>query len=134
VSVVVDASVVAAALVDGGADGAWAADLLAGETLAAPALMPVEVASVLRRASAAGRVSGDVASQAHADLLDLRVELFPYAAVAARVWELCHNVTSYDAWYIALAEELGIPLATFDVRLRAAAGLRCAFWMPAAGP
>ena len=37
---------------------------------------------------------------AYADLLDLRVELFPYAPFAARTWELRDNVTCYDAWYI----------------------------------
>src|ERR1019366_8380139 len=49
----------------------------------------------------------DVASMAHADLLDLRVELFPYAPFAARAWELRSNITSYDAWYVAVAEFFG---------------------------
>ena len=31
---------------------------------------------------------------------------------AGRVWELRANLTSYDAWYVALAEALEAPLAT----------------------
>jgi hypothetical protein len=38
--------------------------------------------------------------------LDLRVELFPYAPFATRIWDLRDNATCYDAWYVALAEAL----------------------------
>jgi len=124
-----DASVLTAALVDSGEDGIWACALL-HEALAAPALMPAEVANVLRRSSAAGEISADVAAQAHSDLLDLRVVLFPYEPFGPRVWELRGNLTAYDAWYVALAEELGVPLATLNPRLRRAAGPRCAFTTP----
>src|SRR2546430_9971581 len=107
VTLVVDASLVVSALVDAGSTGTWAESMLAAEPLSAPHLMPVEAANVLRRAAAMGDISADVASMAHRDLLDLRVELFPYAPFAARAWELRDNVTSYGAWYIALAEFLG---------------------------
>jgi predicted nucleic acid-binding protein len=128
-TVVVDASVVVAALVDTGQSGLWAEPLLL-EDLAAPHLMPVEVASVLRRAVNAGDLSDDVASLAHADLVDLRVELFAYELVAPRAWELRHDVSATDAWYVAVAEELGAPLATLDRRLVRAAGPRCEFLCP----
>jgi predicted nucleic acid-binding protein len=94
--------------------------------------MPVEVANILRRASAAGEISVDVAALAHADLLDLRVELFPYAPFAARAWELRGNLTCYDAWYVALAESLDAPVATLDVKLTKAAGPGCRFETPPA--
>lgn len=126
-TVVVDASVVLAALLDTGPTGTWAEDLLATEPLAAPHLMPVEVANVLRRSAAVGDITADTASLAHGDLLTLRVELFPYDACAARVWELRANVTAYDAWYVALAESLGARMATLDARLRRSSGPRCAF-------
>ena len=61
-------------------------------------------------AALAGDISQDSASLAHADLLALPVELFPYEPVAIRVWDLRGNVTAYDAWYVALAEALGVPL------------------------
>jgi predicted nucleic acid-binding protein len=127
---VVDASVVASALIGVDSDGTWASSLLLAGPLCAPHLMPVEVASVLRRAAAAGDLSADAASLAYADLLDLRVELYPFAPVAVRVWEMRANVRSYDGWYVALAELLGAPLATLDRRLIKSPGLRCEFWPP----
>jgi predicted nucleic acid-binding protein len=132
VTLVVDASLVVSALVDGGAAGSWAESLLAGEPLSAPHLMQVEAANILRRAAAAGEISADVAAMAHTDLLDLRVELFPYAPFAPRVWELRGNLTSYDAWYVALAELLGSRVATLDLKLARATGPRCGFDTPPA--
>jgi predicted nucleic acid-binding protein len=130
VTLVVDASLVVSALVDGGTTGSWAESLLAAEPLSAPHLMPVEAANILRRAAAAGEISADVAAMAHTDLLDMRVELFPYSPFAPRIWELKDNLTSYDAWYVALAEFLGTRVATLDLRLTRATGPRCGFKTP----
>ena len=124
---VVDASVVVAALVDSGPAGQWAESELLADDLAAPHLLPVEAANILRRAVLAGDISEDTGALAHADLLELRVELFPYEALAARVWELRHNVTAYDACYVALAEQLEAPLVTLDRKLSQARGPRCTF-------
>lgn len=129
-TLIIDASLVVAALVDSGPTGVWATSLLASDTLAAPHLMLVEVTNVLRRATSSGDISPDVASLAHADLVDLPVELFPYAPFAARVWELRESVTAYDAWYVALAEDLDAGLATLDTRLTNANGPRCGFVTP----
>ena len=126
-TLVVDASMVVAALVDSGTDGRWAEALLASGPLAAPHLLVVEAANILRRSAASGAISAEQASMAHADLLDLRVEFFPYAPFAARIWELRENVTCYDAWYVAVAETFNAPLATLDVRLANAPGPRCRF-------
>jgi predicted nucleic acid-binding protein len=87
-TVVVDASVVVAALASADATGQWAESVLAGGPLAAPHLMPVEAASILHRAELAGEISADTASLAHADLGRLRVEYFPYDPFAERIWEL----------------------------------------------
>lgn len=127
---VADASVVVAALVDDGPDGRWAEGVLAREPLAAPHLMPVEAANILRRAALAGDVSDDAAALAHADLVALPIELFAYEPFAGRVWELRSSVTTYDGWYVALAEALRAPLATLDQRLARAAGPRCQFVTP----
>ena len=129
-TLVVDASMVTAALVSRGPDGRWAEALLLEEQLAAPHLLLAEVANILRRAARAEHLSADHAALAHRDLLQLRVELFPYAPFAERVWELPDNVTAYDAWYVAVAELLQAPLATFDERLIAATGPRCEFSTP----
>lgn len=129
-TVVVDAASVVAALVDSGPTGTWAEELLASDDLAAPHLMPVEAANILRRAALAGDISADLAGLAHADLLALPVELFPYGPFAVRAWELRANVTTCDAWYVALAEVLEAKLATLDVRMSRAPGPRCAFLTP----
>jgi len=127
VTLVVDASVVVAALIDNGPEGTWAEQMLSSDDLAAPHLMPVEAANILRLAARAGDISQDSASLAHGDLMALPVELFPYEPFAPRVWELRMNVTAYDAWYVALAETLDSGLATLDRRLTLASGPRCEF-------
>lgn len=129
-SVVVDASVVVAGLVDTQPAGQWAEALLADRHIVGPHLLPAEVANVLRRLAAVGTVSAEVATLAHADLLDLPIDLYPYPPIAYRVWELRRNVSAYDAWYVALAEALELPLATLDDRLRSAPGPRCEFLHP----
>ncbi len=43
------------------------------------------------------------------------------------MWELRHNLSAYDATYVALAELTeATALVTTDVRLAAAPGIRCA--------
>ncbi|MGW5880337.1 type II toxin-antitoxin system VapC family toxin [Nocardiopsis terrae] len=44
---------------------------------------------------------------------------------ADRAWDLRHNLSAYDAAYVAVAEELDCALVTADARLAAAPGLRC---------
>lgn len=127
---IVDASVVVAALVDSGPVGEWAEDQLVGDRLAAPHLMPVEVASVLRRSELAGDLSQHISALAHADLLEMPVDLYPYEPLAERIWQLRTTVTTYDAWYVALAESLETTLATLDVRLSDAPGPTCDFVVP----
>lgn len=132
-TVVCDASAVVAMLLDGGPDGIWAAEAMLGADLVAPALMPFEVANVIRRQEMAGTVSSDQAAQAHADLLDLDVERWPYDLLALRAWALRANISSYDASYVALAEALNATLVTLDRRLARAPGPRCVVATPDGG-
>jgi len=130
VTIVVDASVVVAALIDDGADGTWARDGLASAVLAAPAHVHVEVSNVLRRAVLSGAVGRDAAALAHRDLTHLPLTVFPFEVLANRIWELHPAVTAYDAAYVALAEELEAPLWTLDRRLASSSGPRCTFQVP----
>jgi predicted nucleic acid-binding protein len=129
-TLVIDASVVVAALIDSGPTGSWAEGLLASSDLLAPHLLPVEVASTLRNAAMKDRISWDAASLAHGDVEQITLRLLPYEPFADRVWELRHHVTPYDAWYVAIAEAVDAPLATLDVRRAQASGPRCAFTLP----
>ena len=129
-TIVVDASVVVAALVDARADGSWAREGLRAAVLAAPAHLHVEVSNVLRRAVLAGHLGREAAALAHRDLAELSITTFPFEPLADRVWELHPTVAAYDAANVALAEELDVPLWTLDRRLAGASGPRCAFRTP----
>ncbi len=131
--VVTDASLVLASLVYPGAVGSWASTVLVEHTLAAPELMPAETTNALRKAVLARTASQEEAAIVLGELQDLRVAYYPFAPFMERVWELRAHVTSYDAWYVALAESLDVPLATIDRRLANATGPRCPFLMPALG-
>jgi len=123
--IVVDASVVVTALADDGPDGDLCRDRLAGQALAAPHLMDLEVGSVLRRLVRNGDVPERRAHLALTDLADLPVERAPSLPLLSRCWELRDNLTIYDAAYVALAEILDVRLLTADGRLARAAGPRC---------
>ena len=129
-TVVVDASVLVAALVDSGREGRWAESAIAEDPLASPELALVEASNILRRLERAKHVSRIEATSAHGDLLRLDLELFPFAPFAERVWALRHNMTSHDAWCVALAEALDCPLATLDRKLGQSSGPRCKIIVP----
>lgn len=129
-TIVCDASAVVALLLDAGPDGQWAASVLTGAELAAPTLLRFEAANIIRRHEIAKLVTTDQAAQAHADLLDLAIEPWPYDVLAARAWELRHHLTTYDASYAALAELLDAQLVTLDRRIGRAPHLRCAVITP----
>lgn len=130
-STVVDSSVVVAALVDAGPHGTWAEEILASGSLHAPELVRVEATNILRRLERAKQIATPEANAAHDDLMQLDIELFPFEPFADRIWELRHTVTSYDAWYVAVAEALSLPLATLDRRLSRTKGPACEFLKPA---
>jgi len=98
--------------------------------LIAPHLALVEATNILRRFELAGRLGRMEAGAAARDLLLFDLELVPFTPFAERAWELRANVTSYDAWYVAVAEQLDLPLATLDGRLARATGPRCRFLLP----
>ncbi len=95
-----------------------------GETLHAPHLLDLEVVQVLRRYSVAGDMSPERAQEALRDLADLPLARYPHDLFLFRIWELRHNLTAYDAAYLALAETLAALLVTCDARLASAPGHR----------
>ena len=119
--IVIDASVLATALGDDGEDGDTARKRLRGQELAAPEIIDLEVTSVWRRTLTDERR----AALALADLADLPLRRAPHLPLLPRCWELRHNLTPYDAAYVALAEALDAALVTADRRLSRAAGIRC---------
>ena len=92
------------------------------ETLHAPHLLDVEVTQVFGRQVAQGAITASRAEEALQDLLDLRLRRYPHGFLLGRVWELCDNLTAYDALYIALTEVLDATLLTRDGKLALAPG------------
>ena len=124
--IVVDASVLASALIDDGEDGDRIRRRLeAEELLVAPEIVDLEVANAWRRDLLAGRIAKDRSQQAIDDLAAMRLFRTPHQPLMARIWELRHNLTAYDAAYVALAEALDATLLTADGRSTRAPSLRC---------
>ena len=122
---VVDASVLVVALADDGTDGDTARARLRGEDLAAPELVDLEVASVLRRHTKNGLIDVARADLALVDLGAMPLRRAPHQPLLTRAWELRENLTIYDAAYVSLAEALHVSLLTADRRLARAPGPRC---------
>lgn len=124
--IVADASVLANALADDGADGKLArSGLRSVGGLAAPDLVDVETVAVMRRRWLVGSLTARRFRTAIDDLELLDLDRYPTLAFMRRAYELRHNLTAYDASYIALAELLGCEVLTADQRLAAAPGPRC---------
>lgn len=123
--IVVDASILVTGLADDGPDGDRLRARLTGEQLVAPHIIDLEVASAWRRLVSAGDLDERRAALAFADLGSLRLERAPHGPLLERCWELRHDLTVYDAAYVALAELMDIDLLTGDARLAGASGIRC---------
>jgi predicted nucleic acid-binding protein len=89
----------------------------------APTLLDAEVLHAITRYVRRGEMSDARARQALGLLIDADINRFPIAPLVVDAWALRHNVSSYDAFYIALARSLGCPLVTCDRALAAAPGL-----------
>lgn len=92
------------------------------EWVVAPELIELEVLQVLRRLALANEISAARAGDALSFFHDLPIYPQEHRLLAARIWELHHQLSAYDAAYVALAEALDAPLLTCDRRLANAHG------------
>lgn len=129
-TLVIDATVLVAALVDSGPEGRWTESALAEGPLLAPELLPADATYILQRLEEAGEISRVEANGALGSLSRLEVDLAPFAPFAARIRALKDDLTSYDAWYVALAEAFDCPLVTLDRSLLQASGPECEIVVP----
>ena len=124
-SVVVDANFVAALLFplphSSKADGKRAAWIAAGERLVAPTLMEYEVCSTLRRVAVAGWVATEKLPGLVVQMRRLDIQIIPPTVelhTAALRWaERLGRTRTYDAQYMAVAEEFRADFWTGDVKL-----------------
>jgi len=130
VTVVVDASVLVATLVDSGPEGRWAEALVGRAAIAAPERVIPDVTDILGRLERCGVITHIEANGARRDLFRLDIELFPLLPFADRAWELRHTLPGDCAWYVAAAEAFECPMATLDERLSRTAGPRCRLVTP----
>jgi len=124
--IVLDASAAVAVFLNLGSGASRIRERMAEEDddLHVPHLFEIEVMNVLRRYFLSGALSQERASLALSRLTTMRITRYPHTSLIERIWELRHNLTAYDATYIALAETLGAPLVTTDARLARASGIR----------
>lgn len=124
--IILDASILVAIVADDGADGDAARSALAAAGGASvPDLVDVETLSVLRRLYLSGDISASRFRHAVADLAALPLTRYPALPFLTRASKLVHNLTAYDAMYVALAEALDVVLVTGDARLARAPRLPC---------
>jgi predicted nucleic acid-binding protein len=101
---------------------AIAKTLQQAEVLAAPHLLDIEVAQVLRRFVLQDDLTVNRAEQALADYRDLPIHRYPHEPLLLRAFNLLHNLTVYDAVYVVLADALDATLLTRDPTLQGVLG------------
>jgi predicted nucleic acid-binding protein len=100
-------------------------DLVGGSGAWVPGLWRLEVANILEMGTRRGRHDADFRDSTLADLALLPIHVDPETdgqawGATARLAER-HRLTLYDAAYLELALRRGLPLASLDQELRAAA-------------
>ncbi|WP_109472316.1 type II toxin-antitoxin system VapC family toxin [Ornithinimicrobium cavernae] len=124
--IVVDASVLVAALADDGPVGGVArAELSHDAHWTVPDHCVAEVFSALRGLWLGRQISPARAESALEALEPFELDVVPTQGLLARMWELRHDVSGYDAAYLALAEASACPLVTADARLVRVPEARC---------
>jgi predicted nucleic acid-binding protein len=122
-TIVVDASVAAAWLVDDARSEEAAAVLGEREDLIAPDLLAIEVSSALWKRIMRGELAGETAEKLLAHLTSTGLVLERSAALVStglRIAEMLRHPV-YDCLYLALAQKRGATLATLDKRMAVAA-------------
>ena len=88
----------------------------------APHLIDVEILHALRRMVRREEISTDRATDVRSDFADTAIARYHHLPLSDRIWELRHNLSAYDAAFVALAELLAVPLVTCDGRMASSCG------------
>ncbi len=100
--------------------------IASAESVHVPALLDIEVAHVVRRYCAAGEISEQVGERALSVLAEFDAVRYTHELLLPLIWRLRHNLTAYDAAFVALATVLDAPLVTLDERIARAPWSRSA--------
>jgi predicted nucleic acid-binding protein len=93
---------------------------------AAPEVLDAEALSVLRRMVRRAELALPEAEHALRMTIEAPIVRLPHRPLLRRAWEMRDCLGAYDAFYVALAEQLGVPLLTCDGKLARAHGHRAA--------
>lgn len=121
---VADASVIITLLANRHADEMLRRRFAMPRGVHAPQVVDAEVASGIRGLLIGGKLELPRATDMLIDFSALRIIRHPMLPHLHRVLELRANLTAYDAFYVALSEELGIPLLTRDAKFGRTVGHR----------
>ena len=115
--IVIDASALLHILISPAQNPQTLEKIMAGGALHAPHLIDSEILNALRLRVLLKEITAARAQEIVADLNEFTIGRWPMHPLNQRVWELRHNLTAYDASYVALAENLKVPLYTRDAKL-----------------
>ncbi|GAA1352578.1 type II toxin-antitoxin system VapC family toxin [Saccharothrix algeriensis] len=90
--------------------------------VAAPELLDVEVQKVVHRLHRSGVLDSEQAQFVMGNIWDAPITRLGHQPLRHRAWAIRHTVSAYDAFYVASAEQLGVPLVTCDGKLARAHG------------
>ena len=124
--IVVDASLIVDAVLG---EGVLLARLWTDD-VPAPHRLDGEFGSALRKTSLGGLLRPEEAEAALDGFVAIEIERHPHGPLLRRAWQLRRNLSFTDALYVALAEQLDVPLLTLDVRLAAAPGVKATVEVP----
>ena len=120
-TITVDSSALIAAITDLDCSEGTALETIAKAELIAPHVIDLEVAHGLRRIDRSDDTDAAVAFRRYRLV---SIQRFDHSPLMQRIWDLRHNLTAYDAAYVALAELTGTPLLTLDRKIANAPGHR----------
>lgn len=124
--IVVDASVLTAALIDDESSGKAARARLGSDAhWAGPGHLLVDTLQAVRGRLLGRKISAGRAGDAVAALTGASLDVIDVQPLLPRIWELRANVSAYDAAYVAVAEICAVPLITGDARLGRCKVARC---------
>lgn len=119
--IVVDASILVNIVIRPAELESVVADLESSGSVFAPSILPAECASALWRMDRTGQITAEESRAAIDVIAAWPVTLVDPQVLMTMAWRHRHSVRIADAFYVACAEMLELPLLTSDRRLVGAA-------------
>ena len=98
-------------------------DVLHDSSLIAPEMLDAEVLSSVRKATLRGQLTPEDAEGVLVTLSEWDIERISHRTLVPLAWQYRHNLSAYDALYVAVSRLYDYPLITSDGRLSRASGL-----------